>query len=214
MALRVYRFLLVILPGWFREEFAREMSSVFNDSLADARRDGLSGMATLWVQTIGDVIALGCRLHLEAARQDLTYAVRTLRRTPAFTLAVVATLALGLGPTVVVANLVHQVVVSPLPFPEPERLVRIWNGRPERNQSRIPLSLPDYVDYRAKQSAFQALAAHTGTSVAMILGGGPRQVPGVLTSAELHQVLGVASGSCERVRRWSWGKWPRPSSCL
>ena len=65
----------------------------------------------------------------------------------------------------VVANLFEQVVLSPLPFPESDRLVRVWNGRPERHQSRIPLSLPDYLDYRERQTAFSAFAAHTGTSV-------------------------------------------------
>ena len=103
----------------------------------------------------------------------------------------VATLALGLGPTVVVANFFEQVVLSPLPFPAADRLVRVWNGRPEQHQSRIPLSLPDYLDYRDRQTVFSAFAAHTGTSVAMVIGGVPRQVPGVLTSPELHDVLGV-----------------------
>jgi putative ABC transport system permease protein len=114
-----------------------------------------------------------------------------LRRSPAFALAVVSTLALGLGPTLVVANYVQRVILAPLPFPDADQLVRVWNGRPERRPSELPLSLPDFIDYRSGQTAFSALAAHTGTSVAMIIGGTPRQVRGVLTSAELHQVLGV-----------------------
>jgi putative ABC transport system permease protein len=70
-------------------------------------------------------------------------------------------------------------------------LVRIWNGNPERGLREFPLALPDFVDYQSGQTAFSALAAHTGTSVAMVIGSMPRQVTGVLTSAELHQVLGV-----------------------
>jgi putative ABC transport system permease protein len=191
MAARAYRCLLVLLPGWFREEFAGEMTAVFLDTAADARRSGPAAVIALWLRTASDVARLALRLHADAARQDFTYAVRTLSRTPASTLAIIATLALGLGPAVVVANFLQQVVLSPLPFPEADRLVRVWNVRPERAQSQIPLSLPDYLDYRARQSSFSAVAAHTGTSVAMVIGGVPRQVPGVLTSPELHQVLGV-----------------------
>src|SRR5687767_6779800 len=164
MASRIYRSLQLLLPGWFREEFGREMTAVFCDTLADAERDGSAAVLTLWVKTLRDLVALGGQLHVEALRQDVTYALRTLRRTPAFTLAAIATLALGLGPTLVVANFVHQVVLAPLPFPQPDKLVRVWNSRPERNHSHIPLSLPDYLDYRSRQSAFTALAAHTGTS--------------------------------------------------
>ena len=157
MAAVTYRLLLLLLPGWFREEFAREMTAVFVDSVADARRDGPLAIAALWLRTTGDLLRLSARLHFDAARQDFSYAVRTLARTPAFTIAVVATLALGLGPTVVVANFFEQVVLSPLPFPSADRLVRVWNGRPEKHQSRIPLSLPDYLDYRERQTVFSAL---------------------------------------------------------
>lgn len=205
--MRPYRLLLFLLPGWFREEFAAEMSTVFREQHRSAAGDGIVSRAALWIRTINEVIALAWRLHAETLAHDLKYAARTLRKTPAFTIAAVGTLAIGLGPTLVIANFLYQVVVAPLPFPDPDRLVRVWNGRPDRSQSRIPLSVPDYLDFRARQSAFDALAAHVGTSVAMMLGsppslgayrepsyGGastPRQIGGVWTSAELHRVLGV-----------------------
>jgi predicted permease len=180
--MRIYRLLLFALPGWFREEFAAEMITAFR---AQRRTPAL------WAQTIADVIALAWRLHTETLAQDLAYATRTLRKTPTFTVAAIVTLAVGFGPTLVVANFLYQVVLSPLPFPEPDRLVRIWNGRPDRGQSHIGLSIPDYLDFRARQTSFDAFAAHVGTSVAMNIGGTPRQVPGVLTAADLHRVFGV-----------------------
>ena len=191
MAARIYHLLLFVLPGWFREEFAREMTAVFRDTLRDARRNGTSAVAVLWITTVRDVIALAWRLHLEAARQDLVYAARTLRRTPAFTLAAIATLALGLGPTLVIANLVQRVVLQPLPFAESDRLVSVWNAQPANNRHEFPLSIPDYIDFRDGQTAFEALAAHTGTSVAFVGSGHPRQITGVLTTSELFQVLRV-----------------------
>jgi putative ABC transport system permease protein len=196
MSISLYRLLLFLLPGWFREEFASEMTAVFRAALSDARRHGTAAVVSLWIATCRDTTALAARLHLDALRQDLSYALRTLRRSPAFTLAVVATLALGIGPTLVVANFVERVVIAPLPYDEPDRLVRLWNARPELSQHRIPLSTPDYVDLRDGQSAFDALAAHAGTSVAMVIGGIPRQLNGVLTTPELHAVyrLGTVLG--------------------
>ena len=192
MSTRIYHALLLLLPRWFREEFAREMTGVFRDTLTDARRNGLTAVLALWVSTVRDVVGLAWRLHVDAVRQDVVYACRTLRRSPVFTLAVVATLALGIGPTLVVANFVERVVIAPLPYPQPERLVRLWNARLDRSQHRIPLSTPDYVDLRnGTQQAFEALAAHAGTSVALAVGDVPRQVAGTLTTPELHVVFGI-----------------------
>ena len=99
------------------------MQLVFRDSLADARRRGVRPQTALWVRTAGDLVALGTRLHADAWRQDLSYAQRTLRRTPTFSIAGVATMAIGLGPMLVIANLLYQVVLQPLPFADSDRLV-------------------------------------------------------------------------------------------
>lgn len=179
MTQRLYRLLLFVLPGWFREEFGCEMLQTYQDSRGS------------FASNARDVIALGLRLHSEALRQDLVYALRTLRQTPTFTIAAIATLGVGLGPTLVVANFLYQIVLSPLPFHDADALVRMWHARLERNQTRVPLSIPDYMDFRAKQTVFDAFAAHTGTSVAMIIGGTPRQSPGLLTTSDLHDVLGI-----------------------
>jgi putative ABC transport system permease protein len=187
----LYRACLVVLPGWFREEFAGEMTAAFQDSLIDARRDGALSVLTLWIRTARDLIGLGWRLHTDALRQDVVYAMRTLRRAPTFTLAAVATLALGMGPTLVVANLMQRVVLQPLPFAESDRLVSVWNAQPSKDRHEFPLSTPDYVDFRDQQNAFEALAAHTGTSVAFVGTGEPRQITGVLTTSDLFRVLRV-----------------------
>lgn len=191
MARSIYRALLVALPGWFREEFATNMTADFAETLADARRNGAAAAAALWLATIRDVFGLSARLRLDAARQDVRYAVRSLVRTPAFTLTAIGTLALGMGPTLIIANLVERVVVRPLPFAQAERLVAVWNAQPEKSRREFPLSVPDYVDFRDRQSAFAALAAHTGTSVAFVATGEPRQIAGVLTTGDLFDVLQV-----------------------
>lgn len=188
----IYRTLLLLLPRWFREDFGGEMSAVFRQTRIDARRRGLVAVPALWMTTIRDVGALAMRLHLDALRQDTSYALRTLARTPTFALALVATLAIGMGPMLVIANLLERVVLRPLPFAAPDRLVAMWNGQPEANRREFPLSLPDFVDFHAGQRALEALAAHAGTSVAVVGSGEPRQAGGVLTTADLFQVLKVA----------------------
>jgi predicted permease len=188
---RAYHFVLLLLPGWFRDEFAGEMSDVFQAMQREAAARGGLEPARLWLRTIADVAALGFRLHTETLVRDARYALRTLARTPAFTLAAIGTLAIGLGPTMVVANLAYRVVVAPLPFPDAGQIVRVWAGSPAMGRSQVPTSMPDYLDLRDGQSAFAALAAHTGTSVSLVTDGEPRQVTGVLTTAELHRVLGV-----------------------
>jgi len=140
MSRRLYRLLLWMLPGWFREEFGREMTQAFVDSRGSLLSNGR------------DVAALALRLHWEALRQDLVYAFRTLRQTPTFTIAAIATLAVGLGPTLVVANFLYQIVLSPLPFDQSDQLVRIWHARLERNQTRVPLSTPDRKSTRLNSS--------------------------------------------------------------
>lgn len=191
MAIQIYRLLLRLLPGWFREEFAGEMTVVFRDTFADARRRGTFAVAALWAATVGDLVALTMRLQYDALKQDTAYALRTLSRTPTFALAIVATLAIGMGPTLVIVNLLERVVLRPLPFSESDRLVAAWNADPAKDRHEFPLSLADFVDFRDGQEAFDALAAHTGTSVALIAGGEPRQVNGVLTTADLAAVLRV-----------------------
>jgi hypothetical protein len=117
MARRLYQLLLLVLPGWFREEFGGEMTQTFVAS-GGSLVDHAPGL-----------VALAIRLHGEALRQDLVYATRTLRQSKTFTIAAIATLAVGLGPTLVVGNFLYQIVLSPLPFHEPDRLVRIWHAR-------------------------------------------------------------------------------------
>ena len=189
MATHIYRVFLFMLPGWFREEFADAMTQAFVDS-----RSSL-------IVNVRDVIALAIRLHSEAIRQDVSYAIRTLRQTPAFTAAAIATLAVGLGPTLVVANFLYQIVLAPLPFTNPDQLVRLWNARLERHQPRVPLSIPDYIDLRATQTVFDSFAAHVGTSVAIVIGGTPRQITGVQTSSDLHDVLGIYPVLGRRLQR-------------
>jgi putative ABC transport system permease protein len=91
--------------------------------------------------------------------QDLRYGARNLVRTPAFTIAAVLALALGIGSTTTIFSLVNGVVLQPLPYPEPDRLVTIWDANRDRGLDHEPLSPVTFLDYRALSQVFSDATA-------------------------------------------------------
>ena len=93
-------------------------------------------------------------------RQDLRYAFRGLRQRPGFTLVAVLTLALGIGANTAIFSVVNGVLLRPLPYERPERLVMIWG---HRNQEPLAeLSVPEYWDLRERTRSFAGVAAVRG----------------------------------------------------
>src|ERR1700710_661154 len=88
--------------------------------------------------------------------QDFRYAMRKLVQQPAFSVIAVLTLALGIGANTAVFSVVDAVLLRPLPYPEPERLVFINGRTPEF--PRASISLPDFTDWRAGQRSFTEMA--------------------------------------------------------
>ena len=93
-------------------------------------------------------------------RQDLRYAVRSLRSSPAFAAVAVATIALAIGANTAMFSFVNAVVLNPLPYPDPERLVMVAEKRPDGGNNGI--STLNYLDWAEQQTVFEYLAALTG----------------------------------------------------
>jgi hypothetical protein len=93
---------------------------------------------------------------LEEARDDVTFAFRQLKGSPAFTIVAVVTLALGIGTNSAMFALADAALLRPLPFSEPERLVMLWERR--GNASDIPVNPLDFVDWSQRNRSFTALA--------------------------------------------------------
>jgi predicted permease len=123
--------------------------------------------------------------------QDVHHALRVLRRSPGFTVAAVLTLALGAGANTAVFAVVHAVLLNPLPYAEPERLVRIWERNPQQGIDRGSVSPATYVELRARSRTLQDVALFSERPLLVSDGSSTWQAPSSSVTAELFGLLGV-----------------------
>ena len=90
--------------------------------------------------------------------QDLRYGFRMLARSPSFTAVAVLTLALGIGANTAIFSVVNAVLLRPLPYPEPDHLVMVWNQMPNESLPQLWFSEPEFIDYRQRQQSFEDIA--------------------------------------------------------
>jgi predicted permease len=122
---------------------------------------------------------------------DLRYGLRMLTKSPGFTVAAVVTLALGIGANAAVFSVVNTVLLKPLPYAEPERLVRVesmWTrGGPHPNR----LSYPDFFDFRAQNHVFEHLVTSRDTNLVLTGVGTPMHLDGEMATWDLFPALGI-----------------------
>ena len=94
--------------------------------------------------------------------RDARHAGRRLLRTPLFTLATVVTLALGIGANTAIFSVINSVLLKPLPFPEPDRLVGLWQTAPGVNINDLNASIADYITYREESRTLADVAIWNG----------------------------------------------------
>jgi predicted permease len=123
--------------------------------------------------------------------RDIRYAVRTLRRTPGFTVVAVATLAIGIGANAAIFSVVNAVLLEPLPFPDADRLVGIWHTAPGLGYDQIPLSGDTYAQIREYNSVFEDVAVVNGGTATLTEDGEPERVDALGVTHTLLPVLGV-----------------------
>ena len=123
--------------------------------------------------------------------QDLRYGARMLAKRPGFTLIAVMTLALGIGATTAIFTVVNAVLLRPLPYAEPDRIMALWPDRPGSSFSGVSES--KFVFWREQSQSFEGVAATAGIGSGVNLSGGnePEVVSGVRVSADFFRVLGV-----------------------
>ena len=124
---------------------------------------------------------------------DLRFALRSLRRSPLFTLVAVASLALGIGANTAIFTLIDQLMLRLLPVAQPEQLVMIWSTGPHMGSNRGPrmASYPMYQDFQKKAEAFSSVFCRFGTAVSLSFSGQTERVDAELVSGNYFQSLGV-----------------------
>jgi predicted permease len=120
---------------------------------------------------------------------DARYAVRQLRKNRGFTTVAVLTLALGLGPTTAIFSVVNGVLLRPLPFPEPDRLVRVLEVVPKHG--RLAVAPANFLDWRRQNTVFERMAAYSGGSDTFVGSDGPERLPMAWVSWDTFELLRV-----------------------
>ena len=126
------------------------------------------------------------------AAQDLRYAARALRKSPGFTLVAAFTLALGVGANTAIFSVVNAVMLRPLPFTEPDRLVRIWESNVERGRPTFATSHPNFLDWRAQAGSFESLAAMNNAGFTWAANGEAEIVLGLSVTATFLPTLKIS----------------------
>jgi predicted permease len=185
----LYGALLRLFPASFRAEYGGEMYVLFARRRSEA--SGLRALLALWLEALADIVANALRVHVDLLRQDLRYTARTLRRSPGFTVAVILVAALGVGATTATFSLTDHVLIRPLPFPDAERLVKVWQAQSARGYSRIEVSPANYRDWRRLTTSFGAMAAFTDISANLVGDGDPERLEQEKVTGEIFEVLGA-----------------------
>ncbi len=185
--MRVYRYLLHFYPASFRAAYGEEICEMF------ARRrletSGVFAVAVLCLGAFFEILLNAGAAHWDILRQDLLYTARALRRAPGFAIAAVLVVALGVGANTAAFSIADFVLIRPLPFAEPDRLVRLWEFPP--GYGRTELSPADYRDWKRMSTVFETMGVSRGLSVNMIGQGDPELLEGAAMTADVLPMLGV-----------------------
>lgn len=222
-AAAVYGWAARVLPGEFRSEYGEELVSCFEGIAAEARARGRLAVAGVTLRSVLDLGSRAPREHLAAARsgvlgastgwagtvREFGHAARRLRRRPSFAAATILTLALGIGAATSVFSLVHGVVLSPLDYPESERIVRVDHGGAGLGIDRgLGVTYGFYRFYAERVRTADAMAMFTTIDQTLTGRGEPVRLPIAAATPSLRDVLRVRPA----VGRWFTAEEGRPGA--
>jgi putative ABC transport system permease protein len=186
---RLSSWLVRMLPLDMREAHGVDM----RQTLADGDRDrprGFRSAVAFWLNAFVETARVAPRLHADALAQDVRYAWRGFRRSPAFAIAAVMTIALGTGATLAVFIVVNGVLLRPLAFTNPAQLALVWAV--DSTGSRTWMSPPELDDLSTRATNLDAIAGLTDLKLALTGNGSPEELDVVAASATLFPLLGVS----------------------
>src|SRR2546423_2925405 len=182
---RLYRALLHSYPAEFRDDYGAEMTQLARDRLQ------AEPAVRVWFDLITDVATTAPREHSYMLFNDLRYAIRLLWKAPLCTTAVVLTMALGVGANTAIFSVVNAVIVRPLPFTEPVRLVQVAEKNDKLHLDAFGASVLNYLSWKDQTRAFEQLGAIGFTSFNLSGRGDPEQFVGSTISPSVLPILGL-----------------------
>ncbi|MBV9502927.1 MAG: ABC transporter permease [Acidobacteriaceae bacterium] len=129
----------------------------------------------------------------DALAKDLRYSVRSIRKNPGFAATAILTLALGIGANTAIFSIMDAVLLRPLPYPRPDRLIRIWQSEPKMSARRLGTAPPEFVAYRDRTRMFSSLAGYQEASFDVTNENHPEHIPACQATASLFPTLGVSA---------------------
>ncbi len=211
VAVRVYSAALLCYPRALRARYGDDMRETFTSRCDDAAAGSTIGVWILLLRELADLACASIAARRVATSttsqppsatshepsamshlsllQDVRYAGRMLRRQPGFAFVAVLTLALGIGANTAVFTVVNGVLLRPLPFREPGRLVQLFHGR--NGRLSMTYSPPNFIDVTTQSGVFSGATAMTPSSANLTGSGDPQLIDGANVTASFFNVIGV-----------------------
>jgi predicted permease len=184
---RLYRGLLHFYPASFRAEYGDEMEAVFRARRRDATNP-LSVLA-LWVESFFEILFNAIAVHWDILRQDLRYTNRTLLRSPGFAVTAILVVALGIGANTAAFSVTDFVLIRNLPFPDSERLVKIWQTTAGYDQ--MEFSPLNYRDVKRMSKSFESMGAFISGAANLVGQGDPQRILDAEVTSDVMPLLGT-----------------------
>ena len=128
-------------------------------------------------------------------KQDFRYGLRMLRKSPGYTAVAIITLALAIGANTAIFSVVYPVLLRPLPFRDPDRLVTIGESRHQVGCCSYLASYPDFLDWQRSAKSFQSLAGYAPDAFTITGNGDPKTMFCAMVTTNFFSTLGVSSGA-------------------
>ena len=128
---------------------------------------------------------------MDSLLRDLKFSARSLLKRPALTIIAIVTLAIGIGANSAIFSTINALLLKPLPFPDPERIVALWDKVPSRGVERNEVAVANYLDWRAQNKTFEQLGLYRWWSTNLTGSDSPERVQGFLVTANFLDIVGV-----------------------
>src|SRR5581483_9039298 len=187
--MRLYQIFLHLCPAAFQSEYGQEMSDFVSARLTSS--SSRFARLAVWLDSLTDLVLTAIAAHWDILRRDLHYGVRNLYRSPGFSITAILIAALGVGATTSSFSITDHVLIRPLPFPQQDRLVEVWEDQSPGGYRELEPSPPNYRDWKRMSKAFEGIAAFRGLSVDLIGNSNPERLDGASMTADLFPMLGA-----------------------